>query len=151
MQLRFFAVLTCCVLLGAGCAVQRVAFQASPLQPAADGKVKVRVDQNQNTLVELELEHIAPAEKLWPPKSVYVVWAEDTEGGIFQLGQLRVNRKRKASLKGTTAKTSLGRRSRASLTCWPQISSRHPRCGARHHPDADPAQLTPHSRPPTAH
>lgn len=103
MQLRFFAVLTCCVWLGAGCAVQRVAFQASPLQPAADGKVKVRVDQNQNTLVELELEHIAPAEKLWPPKSVYVVWAEDTEGGIFQLGQLRVNRKRKASFKGTTA------------------------------------------------
>ncbi len=103
MQIRFLAVLTCCVLLGAGCAAQKVAFQASHLQPAADGSVKVRMDQNQNTLVELELEHVAPADKLWPPKSLYVVWAEDTEGGIFQLGQLRVNKKRGASFKGTTA------------------------------------------------
>ncbi len=103
MQLRFFAVLTCCVVLGAGCAVQRVAFQASPLQPAADAMVEVRIDRNQNTLVELKLKHVAQAEKLWPPKSVYVVWAEDTEGGIFQLGQLRVNKRREASFNGTTA------------------------------------------------
>ncbi len=103
MQFRFLAVMTCCVLLGAGCAAQRVAFQASPLQPAADAMVKVRIDQNQNTLVQLELEHVAPAEKLWPPKSVYVVWAEDTKGEIFQLGQLRVNEKREASFNGTTA------------------------------------------------
>ena len=102
MQLRFFAVLTCCVVLGAGCAVQKVAFQASPLQPAADAMVKVRMDRNQNTLVELKLKHVAPAEMLWPPKSVYVVWAEDTDGGILQLGQLRVNKKREASFKGTT-------------------------------------------------
>ena len=102
MQLRFFAVLTCCVVLGAGCAVQKVAFQASPMQPAADAMVKVRIDRNQNTLIQLKLKHVAPAEKLWPPKSFYVVWAEDTKGGIFQLGQLRVNRKRKASFKGTT-------------------------------------------------
>ncbi len=103
MQLRFFAVLTCCVVLGAGCAVQKVAFQASPLQPAADAMVKVRIDRNQNTLVELKLKHVAPAEMLWPPKSVYVVWAEDTEGGLIQLGQLRVNKRREASFKGTTA------------------------------------------------
>ncbi len=103
MQIRFFAVLTCFVLLGAGCATQRFAFQASPLQPAADAMVKIRLDQNQNTLVELELEHVAPADKLWPPRLVYVVWAEDTEGQIFQLGQLRVNEKREASFNGTTA------------------------------------------------
>ncbi len=102
MQLRFLAVLTCCVVLGAGCAAQKVAFQASPMQPAADAMVKVRIDRNQNTLVQLKLKHVAPAEKLWPPKSFYVVWAEDTKGGIFQLGQLRVNGKRKASFKGTT-------------------------------------------------
>ena len=102
MQLRFLAVLSCCVVLGAGCAVQKVAFQASPMQPAADAMVKVRIDRNQNTLIQLKLKHVAPAEKLWPPKSFYVVWAEDTKGGIFQLGQLRVNQKRKASFNGTT-------------------------------------------------
>ena len=65
--------------------------------------MKIRLDQNENTLVELQLEHIAPADKLWPPKAVYVVWAEDTEGQVFQLGQLRVNEKREAHFNGTTA------------------------------------------------
>ncbi len=102
MQVRLLTLVTC-LLLGAGCAAHKVAFQGSPLQPAADAEVKIRLDQNENTLVELQLEHVAPADKLWPPKALYVVWAEDTEGKVFQLGQLRVNEKREAHFNGTTA------------------------------------------------
>ena len=102
MQLRVVMLVTFCLLASAGCA-HKVMFQGSPLQPAADAKVKVRLDQNQNTLVELELEHVAPADRLWPPRMVYVVWAESTDGKLSQLGQLRVNEKREAHFNGTTA------------------------------------------------
>ncbi len=103
MQIRLIRLVTCCLLLSAGCATHKIVFQGSPLQPAADAKAKIRLDQNENTLVELELQHVAPADKLWPPKVVYVVWAEDTEGQMFQLGQLRVNEERAAYFNGTTA------------------------------------------------
>jgi len=103
MQIRFVAFVTCCLLFVAGCTTHKVIFLGSPLQPAADGKAKVRLDRNLNTLVKLKLEHIAPADKLWPPRVLYVVWAEDTEGQIFQLGKLQVNERRQAYFNGTTA------------------------------------------------
>ncbi len=102
MQIRLITLVACCLFAVSGCMAQKVMFQGSPLQPAADAKATIRVDQNENTLVELELEHIAPAEKLWPPRALYVVWAEDSEGEIQQLGKLRVNGKREAYFQGTT-------------------------------------------------
>lgn len=97
------AVAIVCLLVGAGCASTKVAFQTSPLAPAAVASAKVRLDGNQNTLVEVKLEHAAPAPMLWPPRQVYVVWAEGTEGRLFQLGQLRVNEDRSGHFEGTTA------------------------------------------------
>ncbi len=102
MQIRLITLVACCLFAVSGCMAQNVMFQGSPLQPAADARATIRVDQNENTLVELELEHIAPAEKLWPPRALYVVWVEDSEGEIQQLGKLRVNDERKAHFQGTT-------------------------------------------------
>lgn len=103
MQIRLFTLVACCLFVFSGCMAQKVIFQGSPLQPAADATATIRVDQNENTLVELVLDHIAPAAKLWPPRALYVVWAEDSEGEIQQLGKLRVNDRRKAHFQGTTA------------------------------------------------
>lgn len=103
MQASVITVVTFCLLASAGCATHKVRFEGSPLLPAADAKVEIRTDQNQNTLVELKLRYVAPAEKLWPPKNVYVVWAQSEEGEIFQLGQLRVNEEREGHLNATTA------------------------------------------------
>jgi hypothetical protein len=73
MKSRVIAVLGCCLLGVAGCTT-RVPFQASHLLPAAQATAKVTRDQNQNALVDLELEHVAPAQNLWPPKQLYMVW-----------------------------------------------------------------------------
>ena len=53
MQIRLLTLVMCCLLLSAGCATRRIVFQGSALQPAADAKAKIRLDQNENTLVEL--------------------------------------------------------------------------------------------------
>jgi hypothetical protein len=101
MQVRVITLVTFCLLGSAGCA-HKVIFEGSPLLPAADAKVKVGTDRNENTLVELVLKHVAPAKRLWPPKLLYVVWAESEEGKLVQLGQLRVNENREGHFNGTT-------------------------------------------------
>jgi hypothetical protein len=110
-------------LLSAGCATRTVSFQGSPLQPAADVKAEVRLDQNENTLVELNLQYVAPAEMLWPPRAVYVVWAESSEGRFYLLGQLRVNERREAQLKATTALDRLRLVITAENDPWPDQPS----------------------------
>lgn len=100
MQVRVITLFAICLLAFAGCA-QKVVFEGSPLLPAADAEVKVSVDRNENTLVELALKHVAPAQRLSPPKLLYVVWAESEEGRLFQLGQLRVNEDREGHFTGT--------------------------------------------------
>ena len=101
MQARLIAPATLSLLLCAACA-HKVAFENSPLVPAADAKVKARFDRNQNSMVELDFKHLARAEWLTPPRALYVVWAEGSNGRLFQLGQLRVNDNRRAQFLGTT-------------------------------------------------
>jgi hypothetical protein len=103
MKFRWITLVTICLLVSASCATREVVFQDSPLQPAAVVRAKVRLDRNENSLIDLELKHVAPAAKLWPPRAVYMVWAESSEGRLFQLGQLRVNEKREGYFQGTTA------------------------------------------------
>lgn len=103
MQARTLILVASCLGASLGCAGHVVVFQDSPELPAALATATIRSDENRNTLVELELQHVAPAAKLWPPRSTYIVWAESSEGRIFQLGQLHVNERREGSFRGTTA------------------------------------------------
>lgn len=85
-----------------GCA-KPVAVPPSASLPAALGEAKATKDPNGNTRVRLKVEHMAPPQNLQPPKSVYVVWAETPEKQRYNLGQLRVDEKRRGSLETTTA------------------------------------------------
>ncbi len=103
MRLRLIPLVAFCLVFSLGCATTKVAFQGSPLQPAADAEAKVHLDENRNAIIELELKYVAPAEKLWPPRALYVVWAESSEGRVLHLGQLIVNEDREGHFNGTTA------------------------------------------------
>lgn len=92
-----------CGLLAAGCASRELAFALSPALPAAHPNARIRQDANENQLVEIEIEHMAPAEHLSPPRVVYVVWAEGDGGRILPLGQLRVGEDREGHFRGVTA------------------------------------------------
>jgi hypothetical protein len=90
------------LLVSAGCATP-LAFGPSPVLPAIDPQARVRSDDNRNSLIEIEIEHMAPPSRLSPPRSVYVVWVEGEEGRILPLGQLRVGDDREGSFRGVTA------------------------------------------------
>lgn len=88
---RFFNyfILTCIILcIGSACS-KKLHFSTSAIVPAAQGAVKVKKDKNKNYSVELNVRHLAPAERLIEPKNVYVVWADTKEGGIQNMGQLK--------------------------------------------------------------
>lgn len=67
---------------------QKVNFIRSAVVPAADGRVKIDKDGNNNYSIDVFVENLAPPSKLNPPKEVYVVWMETERNGTQNLGQL---------------------------------------------------------------
>jgi hypothetical protein len=70
--------------------------------PAAMGKVITDNDRNGNTIVKVEVKHMASPESLSPPKNSYVVWIQARGKEPEILGVLRVNSDLEGSLKATT-------------------------------------------------
>ena len=87
-----------------GCA-QTVALRGAQAVPAALGEAKVSRDDNGNTILTIEVEHLAPPENLSQPKSVYVVWAQVPQGRIVNLGQMNVGKDRSGRFVGVTPLT----------------------------------------------
>lgn len=100
--MRIYSGMLCAFLLvGAGCS-QRVEFIGSPTVPAAAAEAKVSRDRNNNSQIDLRVRYLAPPENLTPPKSLYVVWVEGSQGRIMNMGQMNVDRNRRGSFKGVT-------------------------------------------------
>ncbi|WP_242689137.1 hypothetical protein [Pedobacter sp. SYSU D00535] len=75
------------VLTLCSCA-KTVRFATSTVVPAADGRVKIEKDDNDNYSVNVSIENLAPPSKLTPPKDVYVVWLETETDGTKNIGRL---------------------------------------------------------------
>lgn len=95
------ATLAFACVLSLACASKTVRFTGAPEQPAATGEMKVTLDDNGNVEAKIWLEHLAPPDRLNPPKQNYLVWAQSTFGRTVLLGQLRVGKKLDASWRGT--------------------------------------------------
>lgn len=76
-----------------------VRFPVSQSVPAADGSVKIKRDRNKNYQIAVNIKHLANPNRLTPPKSVYVVWAETDEGLTKNIGRLVSNKSNKGSMK----------------------------------------------------
>ena len=84
-----------------GCA-QRVVLRNAPDVPAAVGEAKITRDQNKNSIVDLQIQHLAPSENLKPPKKLYVLWSQAPDGKNINSGQLTVGPDRRGTLKSPT-------------------------------------------------
>ncbi len=84
-----------------GCA-QTVAFRGSPDVPAALGEAKVSQDSNGNSVIKIEVKHLAPPQNLSPAKEMYVVWAQAPQGRVINLGQMIVGPNRVGRFEGVT-------------------------------------------------
>ena len=99
---RVYMLLFPTLLLFASCA-NKMAFQTSTITPAATGSVKIKKDNNGNYAVNIHVTHLAPPDRLTPPKKVYVAWLVTDKETAKNIGQLHTSkgfftRKYKASL-----------------------------------------------------
>jgi len=83
---------------------RRASFNASTIVPAAEGKVKVKKDKNNNYAVDVDVRNLADPKRLAQPRNVYVVWMETERNGIQNLGQLNTS----SGLFSSNLKASLG-------------------------------------------
>ena len=97
-----------------------IPFQPSTASPAAAGDVHAKIDDNGNSWVELELEHLALPGTLTPPRATYVVWAESQFGRQVLLGQIKVVEDRSASWEGTVPFDKFRMILTAEDIAWPE-------------------------------
>ncbi len=101
----------------------KVPMQSSQMAPAAQGTVKVKKGESGNTWITLKVEHLAPAARLTPPKSHYVVWADSGSGGrLVLLGLLKPNEDLEAELEGPVPFTNF----RVIVTGEDQLAPSYP-------------------------
>jgi hypothetical protein len=72
-----------------------VPLQTAESVPAATGSVKIRPERDGNQVVQMRVEHLAPAQKAEQGASAYVVWVEprDPAGPPQNMGVLQPNEK----------------------------------------------------------
>ncbi len=68
---------------------KKMTFESSRVVPAAKGSVKIKNDDNNNYTVEVNVENLAPADQLTPPRKTYVVWMTTKNSGTQNIGQLK--------------------------------------------------------------
>lgn len=88
MNLSTLMLATAIVILSTSCA-RTIRFDRSQVVPAAEGKVLLKEDKNDNYSLNIKVSNLAKPENLEPPRSVYVVWLETPQNETKNLGQLK--------------------------------------------------------------
>lgn len=85
------------------CGTSKYNFSTSSVVPAAEGSVKVKKDGNSNYKIDLNVMRLAEANRLNPPRQMYIVWMETENNGRKNIGQLKTS----SGLFSNTLKSSL--------------------------------------------
>ena len=80
-----------------------VKFPVSQIVPAADGKVMIKKDKNNNYQIGVKIKYLANADRLNPPKEHYIAWIITNSGKTVNIGMLASDKKNNASLQGLTS------------------------------------------------
>jgi hypothetical protein len=65
-----------------------VSFLNSSVVPAAQGKVKIKMDNNKNYAIQISLSNLAESTRLQPSKLTYIVWMVTDRELTKNIGQL---------------------------------------------------------------
>lgn len=99
----FSIVITFILVFSLASCSKKISFQTSSVVPSAEGSVKVKMDDNNNYSIDLNVIRLADPKRLEPSKSTYVVWIETAENGTKNIGSLNTS----SSLLSKTLKSSL--------------------------------------------
>ncbi len=117
---RLFVSLIAIAPLAALACAAKIPFMPSSSSPAAAGQVHAKLDDNGNSWVELEIEHLALPGTLTPPRATYVVWAESQFGRQVLLGRIAVAGNRSAQWEGTIPFEKFRMMVTAEDIAWPE-------------------------------
>ncbi|MBK7174448.1 MAG: hypothetical protein IPH84_14725 [Bacteroidales bacterium] len=73
-------------------------FPISSVIPSAVITAKVKQDKSNNYSIFVKAENLASADRLSPPKAVYIVWIATSSNGIKNIGQLKSKNAKTATL-----------------------------------------------------
>jgi len=68
---------------------KKVAFETSPVVPAARGAIKVSKNSNKNYVIKVKIDNLAEVNRLEPPKKTYVIWMVTDQKSTINLGQIK--------------------------------------------------------------
>ena len=106
---------------------KKMSFQASPVVPAASGKVKYKKDDNNNYTINVDVENLAEAKNLSPSRELYVVWMESDTQGPKSLGQIKTSSGLFSSkLKGSLIATSTTKPKKVYITAEDNATVQYP-------------------------
>jgi hypothetical protein len=98
--LRTFSLIA--LLAGAGCATTPQTMRSSTLTPASEGTVKVEPGADHALNLSLKVRHLAPAAKVWPEATTYVVWVQPRNAPPQNVGVLTMDSNLEGGLEATT-------------------------------------------------
>jgi len=78
-------------------------FPVSNVSPAANIVVYRHHDSNGNNTITVKAKNLASAERLSPPRQMYVVWIVLENNTAKNIGQLKIKNAKKAEIKTLTA------------------------------------------------
>jgi hypothetical protein len=81
---------------GDSCA-QKAPFQTSSVVPAAEGKVTIKNDKNENYSNKKDITNLTDVDRFQPPKKSYVVWLESSQGPPRNVGRIVASDRLKVS------------------------------------------------------
>lgn len=74
-------------------------FPVSSVNPAANIEMRRQQDSNGNTKITITAKNMAAAERLTPPKKMYVVWVVLESSKVRNIGQLNSENAKKTEMK----------------------------------------------------
>ena len=123
----FFVFITTVIISMLPSCAKKITFLPSSATPAATGKVKVKKDKNDNYNIAVNIEHLAPAEKLDPPAKTYVVWIETVQNETKNMGQITSSSSLLSSkLKASFSAVSPSKPTRVFITAEENASAYYP-------------------------
>jgi hypothetical protein len=85
-----------------GCASTEHPMHSGVGVPASEGTVSATTGDNDNTLVEVRVKHLAPPAKVASDATIYVVWIQPLNGAIQNIGGMVLDSDLVGTLKTVT-------------------------------------------------
>ncbi len=114
------------IIISLSSCAKKVMFLSSSVVPAAQGYVKIKQDKNKNNVIDIQLINLAGADRLQPPKNVYIVWME-TANYTKNIGQINSSSAfLSKKLKGSFKTISSFKPSRIFITAEDEANIQYP-------------------------